>query len=374
MRPLRQLIALTTLVATPLAASCSSETVGPPPTPPVNWQSLTPKPKADAGPTGPTARERRLAELYASALGSSARSQADAGGPADAIAGLAALLDDDARFTFPGWQDVHGRDAVVRAHQLLFGAFNRRSTTLSRVWRTPASQALEWTMTGLQARDWMSVAATGRPVSITGLTVLSTGDEGTIADVHVYFDVAAAKAQLGAGPKELQAAMAAAPPGLAGDAGATGDAGAAGAPVIFDQTGGADELSAVMLARGVLDALEANRESAYVDAMSDDVEIRAPERPTPWRGKAEARAYFRALRKAIGQLDTTVTSAQGVASFAVVEYTIAGEQLGPFFWIPAQRDKAIRLHLAEIVEIAAGKVRRVYGYGNPAEILAPSPD
>jgi ketosteroid isomerase-like protein len=369
---MRHFLAIT-MTAAGLAAACSSESVGPPPAPPVNWQSLDAKPKVDAAPPGPTESERRLAEVYATALTGGA-----ANGP-DPLAGpaLGAHLDEDARFAFPGWQDVHGRDAVVRAHELLFGAFDRRILTLTRVWRTPSQQALEWTLTAVQTRDWNGVAATGRPVRVAGLTVLSTTDDGSIADVHVYFDAAAVKAQLGAGPKELQglpmAQVALTPPGSASSGAADAASPEAGSQV-FDQSGSADEMSAVMLVRASLDALEGNREAAYADTMSDDVEIHTSERAQPWRGKADARAYFKAIRKAIGQLDTTVMNAQGVATFAIVEYTIAGEQLGPLFWMPAQRDKAIRLHVADVVEVSAGKIRRIWRYGNPEEVLKPSPE
>jgi ketosteroid isomerase-like protein len=373
---MRHFLAIT-MTAVGLAAGCSSESVGPPPAPPVNWHSLDPKPKVDAARPGPTESERRLADVYATALGGGA-----ANGP-DPLTGpaLGAHLDEDARFEFPGWQDVHGRDAVVRAHALLFGAFDRRIFTLTRVWRTPSQQALEWTLTAVQARDWNGVAATGRPVRVAGLTVLSTTDEGLIAEVHVYMDAAAVRAQLGAGPKELQALpmaqVAPAPLGSASSGMAEGMADASppdAASKVFEQSGSADEMSAVMLVRASLDALEGNHEAAYADTMSDDVEIHTSERAQPWRGKADARAYFKAIRKAIGQLDTTVMNAQGVATFAIVEYTIAGEQLGPLFWMPAQRDKAIRLHVADVVEVGAGKIRRIWRYGNPEEVLKPSPE
>jgi len=380
-RALRRAVAGAALAAVPAFGGCSSESVGPPPAPPVNWQSLAPKPIADAGPVGPTALERQLAEFYASALGSGGSVQGDAGGPADRIASLAAHLDDDARLTFPGWQDVHGRDPVVHAHELLYGPFDRRSMTLTRVWRTPASQALEWTMTGVQSRDWMGVPATGRPVTMSGLTILATGDEGTIADVRVYFDVTAVRSQLGvAAPKELPAPPTSAPPGtappLGGDAALSGDSASAASPPIVDQTGNPAEAMVVAVARSALDALETNREGDYVDAMADDVEIHAPGRAAPARGKADARAYFRALRKAIGQLDTTVTNAAGAGAFAVVEYTIAGVQLGPVFGVPTprQRDNAFRVHLVDVVEQQDGKIRRVWTYGNPAELLAPLPE
>jgi hypothetical protein len=133
-------------------------------------------------------------------------------------------------------------------------------------------------------------------------------------------------------------------------------------------------MSSVMLARSALDALEGTRDGAYTDTMSDDVEIHTLERGQPARGKSEAQAYFKAMHKAIGQLDTTVVNALGVGSYAIVEYTIAGEQLGPILWVPSQRDKAIRLHLVDVVEQQGGRIRSIWRYCNPEEIRAPSPE
>jgi hypothetical protein len=56
---------------------------------------------------------------------------------------------------------------------------------------------VEWTLTGTQARDWMGVPATHKSAGVKGLTLLWTKDDGSIIDVHVYFDVAAVQAQLG---------------------------------------------------------------------------------------------------------------------------------------------------------------------------------
>jgi hypothetical protein len=74
------------------------------------------------------------------------------------------------------------------------------------------------------------------------------------------------------------------------------------------------------------------------------------------------------MHKAIGQLDTTAFGAWGVAQFAIVEYSIDGEQLGPIMWIPAQRDRAIRFELVDICEIRDGKIARVWRYDNPIQI------
>jgi steroid delta-isomerase-like uncharacterized protein len=187
------------------------------------------------------------------------------------------------------------------------------------------------------------------------LTLLSTRDDGTITDVHVYFDVAVVKAQLGAGPKEL----ASLPPPTA----------PSGAPQIFQQNASPEEARNIAVTRAWLEALERNDAAAYAALLSDDVEIHTSESAQPIRGRDEAQAHFKALHKSIGQLDTTIDNAYGISQFAVVEYFLAGEQRGAIGWVPAQKDKVVRMELADVVELRDGKIARVYRYGNPAEIL-----
>ena len=328
-----------------IAAACSGETVAQPPPAPVDWHSFQARATADAGINAPTAKERAVAESYTAALQSQAFSE------------LQPRLDDDAYFAFPGMNDAHGREAVVRAHEFLYGAFDERKFVMSRVWRTDAQQSVEWTMTGTQSRDWMGVAATRKPVAIHGLTILWTKDDGSITDVHPYFQVALAKAQLGVGPKELLNRPPTAPP-----------TGVAGSPQVFEQTGSPAEIEDVAVFRRQLDALENNDQAGYLATMTDDVEVDTGERAQPMRGKDDLRVYYKAMHKAIGQLDTTIDNAWGIAQFAVVEYNIAGEQLAPIGWIPAQRDKVLRLHIVDVAEVRDGKIARVWRYANLNEI------
>jgi ketosteroid isomerase-like protein len=322
-------------------AGCSSETVAPPPAAPVNWQSLEVHPVVDAGRDIVSAKERALPDVYASALAS------------PGFAELGPLLDDEAHFAAPGMDDAHGPGPIVHAHDVLLGAFDGRKVTTTRVWRTAAEQTIEWAMTGTQARNWMGVAATQKPVTFRALTLLWTKDDGSITDVHVYINVAVVKAQLGVGPKDLLA--------LPSPLFPTGPA------QVFEQTqaASADEPRNVATAKSSLDALENNKESEYVDAAVDDLEVNVVERPLPTRGKDALRAYYKAMHKAIGQLDTTVDNAWGVGQFAIVEYSIDGEQLAPIGWVPAQRDKVVRMELVDICEMAGGKIARVWRYDNP---------
>ncbi len=340
------------LAALLLLTACSSERVSPPPAPPVNWGSLERQPIVDAGGAIVTEKERVLPMSFATAMASPGFAQ------------LGGLLDEDAHFSSPGLDDVHGRAAIVHAFDVTLGAFDDRKLALDRIWRTPNEQTVEWTMSGTLARDWMGVAATRAPVAFKGLTLMWTKDDGSISDIHVYFDVAVVKAQLGAGPKGLTAPP---PPPFGKEA-----------PRVFEQTGSPVEKSQVAIVEAALDALEGNNLARYVDAMADDATVWTLERAEPARGREEAKAYFKTMHKAIGQLDTTVDNAFGVAedatasaTFAIVEYFIAGEQLGPLGWIPAQRDKVIRLEVVDIAEIQGGKIARLWRYDNPMQVVAP---
>jgi ketosteroid isomerase-like protein len=253
----------------------------------------------------------------------------------------------------------------VRAHEGLFGAFDGRRFALTRVWRTAGAQAVEWTMSGVQARDWMTVAAIQKPVTFKGITLVWTKDDGTISEVHVYFDVATVKAQLGAGPLDAKAPP---PKELAS---LPAPAMPSGPPEFFDQ--GTQAAENVAVVRTALDALENTDENAYVDQMTEDGEIHSLERAEPLRGKEERRAYFHMLHKSIAQLDTTIANGWSVGPYAIVEYWIAGDQIAPIGWAPVQRDRVVRLHVVDVDEIRNGKIARVWRYDNPAEITSPGP-
>lgn len=336
------------LLAAALPVACTSGAVGPPPLPPVDWHAFEVHRVLDGGPAGPTPRERVVAETYAAAVASPGFAQ------------LVPTLDPWAHFAFPGMSDARGRDAVVHAHEVLFGAVDSRGMTTGRVWRTESTQAVEWTLTGVHARAWMGLAATQRPVTVKGLTLLWTKDDGSITDVHVYFPVVSVKSQLGAGPKD-PAAVASPPAAPVQES----------APHVFDQSGAPDEQRNVAVVRSELDALEGSSDSAYVATMTDDVEVLPMGVAQPMRGKEDLLAYFKSIHKAIGQLDTTIDNAWGVERFAIVEYLITGEQLGPIGGIPAHRDRVVRLHIVDVAEIRDGKIARIWRYDNPSEIATP---
>jgi hypothetical protein len=339
-------------LAAVLGASCSSETVGAPPPAPMNWSSLDVPPVVDASAQIVSDRERTLPDAFAASLASAG------------FAGLGALLDEDAHAAFPGLDDAHGRAAVLHSMQTLFGAFDGRRVANLRVWRTPSEQTIEWVMSGTQSRDWFGVAASrggapgNRPVAFRGITLMWTKDDGSITDVHVTFDVALVKAQLGAGPKEL-----------AGAAPVTVQA----APAqVFEQTGSAEERAAVDAVKASLDALENDQLTAFLGTMTDDVALSTLEHPDPIKGKDAQKGYYVASHRSIGQLDTTVENAWGTGSFAIVEYSIAGEQLGAIGWVPRQRSSVVRMMVTDVAQVVDGKIARLWRFDNPTQILSGS--
>jgi ketosteroid isomerase-like protein len=325
-------------VLIPLFATSCAETVKAPPPPPVQWASLRPRVSvAEAPRVTATEKERLTASLYLKALASPAMSKL---GPA---------LDDEAHFRFAGAKDVRGRENVVKAHEALFGRFAERSIMANRVLLTESSQSLEWTMTGRHI-------ATQKPVIIKGLTLLWTKDDGSITDIHLYFDEAMVQAQLGLGPESLRGVHPALP--------------ASNAVQLVEQQRSADEQANVAIVRAELQALEDNNEAAYLATFGDDLEVSLPESAQPLRGKAPARSYFKTMRNAIGYLATSIENIWGVGPFVAVEYQLLGEQRAPLGWVPLQKDKLIKMSLVDVVEIRDGKIARVWRYDNPIQIVS----
>lgn len=330
-------------VASLLLAACSAETVAPPPPAPVDWHSFDARRAAPPKPPSPD--ERPLAESYLAAIA------------APDLAPLKPLLDDTTHCSFPGRDDVRGADQVLRAHEVVFGPLDARSVAATRIWRMGTVQAVEWTMTATHARPWLGLAPTDKPIAVRGLALLWAQQDGQLADIHVYFDAVAAKASLGIGPKALRGLV---PPPLP-----------TGAPKVYARSSTDEPAKNVAPVRAALDALEENKESVFLASMSDGVEIHTLQLDRPMRGKEEARAYFRNMRKGIAQLDTTIVGAWGVDSFAVVEYTFSGEQIGPIGWIPFVRDRVVRVEAVDVVEVRDGHIASIWRFDDLGELAVP---
>jgi ketosteroid isomerase-like protein len=326
-----------------LASACSSETVAMWPAAPVHWQH-DPDPVLVSSPVTPTEEERGLADVYTAALAS------------PNFAELDSILDDQVQLAF-GVRNTHGRERVIKGHEEMFGAFDQRNFVTNRLWLTDSthpvnSQAIEWTMTGVQARDWMGVAATLKPVVIKGLTLLWTTDDGIISDLRVYFDEDVIKAQLGSGPADLRKLPFPSP--------------TAGPRQGFERSGTPEEASNVATVRLMIQSLEDDKETDFLSTMADDVQVFTLDSIGAIRGKDAARTHFRTLRKSIRLLDTVIQNAWGVQSFVILEYAITGLQQAPIRRIAFSANHPIHTQFVDIAEMDKGKIARIWRYADPA--------
>ncbi len=328
-------------LASVLLAACSPEVIARPPPPPVDWRSLDrPPAPADAGPTAMD-KERVVGNAFMKALASPGFAQL---GPA---------LAEEAHFRFAGSTEVRGREKVIEALDALLGVIDERRFATSRVLLTESAQLREWTLTGVHK-------AARKPVAIKGLALLWTKGDSSISDLHLYFDEAVLKAQIGEGQRTLKTL----PPPPAPPP----------TPQEVEQQRSPEETANLALVRAAIHALEDDNEAAFVGTMAEDVEVTTLESAGPSRGKAGARAWFRTMRQAIAHLDTLVENAWGIGPFVAVEYRISGEQRKPIGWvIPARKNALVKMSLVDIVEIRDGKIARVWRYDNPIEI-ASSPE
>ncbi len=249
---------------------------------------------------------------------------------------LATSLNEDAYFTFAGLKDVHGRDNIIKTHQKLLGNFDARKFASSRRFITDNTQVIEWTMTGTDKK------AT-KISTFRGLVILRTQDDGSVNNVHLYYDEQIAK------------------DGCLGDA--------TDPRVDIDQKKDKTESENIAVVRSELDALEAKSSDAYLATMTDDVQVTALDSFRNQKGKADAKAYLLAMNKSIANLDSSIDDIWGIGGFVVVEYHIVGEQRGPIGKIPAQKDNLLKMFDVDVVELKDHKISHIWRYDNPAQLL-----
>jgi ketosteroid isomerase-like protein len=262
-------------------------------------------------------------------------------------------LDPEGNLSFPGMSEATDRDADVKALAELFGAFAGRAFAQGRVWQAPGVTVVEWTMTGTHAREWMGVKPTQKAVTIRGLGLFFFDVKGLVNDTHLYFDVGATLAQLGAGPKGIEAPAAATAP----------------AAVVVAASGSEPEKQNVALVNASWDALEARSEAGYLAPFADDVEVTRLDRANPERGKADRKKFYKWATSGIGSLAQTPLNAWGIGSFVVEEYSITGVHSGKLTEV-APSGHALRLRYVDVDELKDGKVVHTWTYGNSLELYA----
>jgi ketosteroid isomerase-like protein len=261
-------------------------------------------------------------------------------------------LDPEGNLSFPGLSEATDRDGALKVLAELFSAFSGRTFTVGRTWQPPHVVIVEWTMAGVQARDWMGVKATQKPVSIRGLALFWFDQNELVSDTHLYFDVGATLAELGAAPKGVEA-PGPIPQATTVVAGPGTDAGKQN----------------VTLVNASWDAFESKTEAGYLAPLADDIEVFRLDRAAVERGKAERKKFFRWAAAGIGSLSQTPLNAWGVGSFVIEEYSLTGVHSGKLTDTPPS-GHALRLHYVDVDELKDGKVVRTWTFGNSLELYA----
>ena len=119
-----------------------------------------------------------------------------------------------------------------------------------------------------------------------------------------------------------------------------------------------------------LSTLERGDEAGYLATVTDDVEVVLPQKADSERGKTATRTYFKALRKQIAELDTSIDNVWGLQGFVIVEYFVIGAQMAPIGVIPLEHDRLLKLSVVDVVTMKDGKIARVRRSDNPLQALS----
>ncbi len=332
------------IVVSACLSGCGSAALESPSPPPVDARFYQPTAARLASPgKTPVERDRESADAFGRALGEN-----------DTQA-LAALLDPDVDFSFPGMSGATERNGTLQSLADLFGAFTSRKYAPSRVWQIGEAAIVEWTMTGVHAGNWMSVSPTEKPVAIRGVSVLWFNVNGLIGEVHVYFDCGAVLAELGAAPN---GAIQTGPLPVF-----------ATSPERIVAGGTAEEKANVAFVNASWDAFEIKNEAGYLAAFADDVEFTRFDRVNAERGKDARRKFFRWVAAGMSSLAQTPLNAWGAGDFVIEEYTISGVHSGKLTSGPPS-GRTLRLDDLDIYEMRNGKITRAWTYGNSLELYA----
>jgi predicted ester cyclase len=337
--------AVSALLSAPLLAvclgACGSSDIENPPPPPVDPRVYqTASLRTAVVQKDPFTKERETLAAIGNALA------------ADDMKKMAEFIDPEADFSFPGMSDASNRDGMLKACGDLFSPFSNRKYAASRIWQIGEAAVVEWSMLAIQSGEFMNVRATGKPVGIHGLSLYFFNLNGLVNDIHVYFDIGAILAQLGAAPKGVETPPL--PP-------------LAPTPEAFVAEGTPSDITMV---NASWDAFEAKNAAGYLAPMADDVEVFRFDRATPEHGKDARKKYFDWIARGLSSLSQTPLNAWSDGPFVIEEYYTGGVNSGKMTPDAPASGHAVRVHLVDIDEIREGKIKRIWTFGNSLELLA----
>lgn len=245
-----------------------------------------------------------------------------------------------------GWREVKAREAMEKSHSELFAGFPDFKLATARVIQKGDVVSHEWQATGTHKGDFRGTKASGKTMSLRGLSVYVIGDDGLIKNEHNYFDHNTVRIQIGAAQ---------------GKARALGPAGAAEWIVAK----GDDDKNAA-LAQKYLDSI-ANEKDMLALLRDDVVQISYSE-PDDKKGKDAAKADMQMWLKAFPDAKASATRIVTVGDYVVIEAAYSGTHKGPLGPLKAT-NKPVTAHGVDVLLVKDGKVAKSWSYMSMLELM-----
>jgi predicted ester cyclase len=325
----------------------SSDPIAPSP-PPVAWGSF------DAGATAPVATTPSVSPSTDRTAARVALVQALLGAISDldsvAFAGKYA---EDATASIFGESVWNGRADIGAMLRDFYQPFSGIKATPTRITVNGDRVAVEWVMTGTQAKSWMGADASGKTVAVPVLSIYKFDAHDRVAVEHTYFDEVGALVQIGAASHAMDRGSVVTP---------------ADTPTIVGAKGGADETANTTLVASAANALAQNSADAVVAPYASDIEIWSATRAKTTKGKDAAKKEVAEFLKTFGDVKVTV-DAWGAGALVVDEREVKATNIGSYAGNPPTK-KAADWQEATVSEVKEGKVVRSWNYVNRRDIFA----
>jgi SnoaL-like domain len=224
-----------------------------PSAPPVEWGSF------DAGTAAPAASAPSVAPTTDRTAARVALVQALLGAISDLdSAAFAGKYAENATASIFGESVWNGRTDIGAMLRDFYQPFSGIKATPTRIIVNGDHVAVEWVMTGTQAKSWMGADASGKTVAIPVLSIYKFDAHDLVAVEHTYFDEVGALVQVGAASHAMDRGSVVTP---------------ADVPTIVGAKGGADETANTTLVAAAANALAQNSADAVVAPYANEIEI-----------------------------------------------------------------------------------------------------
>ncbi len=315
--------------------------------PPAPVASVPPPAPADTTPPPPP--KPSLGELIPrTLLGIGAAFNAhDAG----AVAGF---FTEDAAVSAYGAPEAHGRDAIVKSMQGIFGTFGDLKSAATRVWIKDDVAIAETVWAGTMTGDFMGMKATKKAAGQFRVDVMWFDENGLVKEMHEYGDDAGLLAQMkgtkGAPPVPVVPSN---------------------PPAVHLAKGSPDEDKLADWARGSDASMGRDDAKAVVATMADDGDYWNNFSGNPAvQGKKDLSKDIEGFFKAFPDQKWATSHAWGIDGFGIVEHALSGTQKGKLGPLPASNKPVKDWHWLDImVPTADGRLQHGWGYANLVEMM-----